>query len=85
MSLNKPVDQSWPNGLLDSLLSIHVVGVDIPFWFVLKHVVLDFGTELRDLVNIVYCAPVALWKGAKDLVLPSMLENLLLMVQLDVG
>ena len=65
-------------------MSVHVVGVDVPFGFVLKHVVLDFWTELRNLVNVVYCAPVTLWEGAQDLVLPSLLKNLLLMVQLDV-
>jgi len=45
-------------------LSVHVVGVDVPFGFVLKHVVLDFRTELRNLVDVVYCAPVTLWEGA---------------------
>lgn len=55
VSLNEPIDQSGTDGLLDPWLLLHVVWVNAPLQFGLKHLALDFGTKFRHMVNIIDC------------------------------
>ena len=60
MGLNEPVDQRGTDGLLDLWLSLHVVGVSPPLALSLQHVLLNLGTKLGDVINVVDGLPVVL-------------------------
>ena len=76
MDWNQPVNEGGSSLFLYFLLGVHIRRINLPFLFILQHVLLNVRAKLRDVVNIVKSLSVALLHLADDLSLPFLVELL---------